>query len=84
MEVLVNSCIRELDRIGVRGRRKSCAMRPQEEGRHAVSNITRAVSMKIAIGDRQRCSIPARREGMKTLSQRREVDSWQKNKITFR
>ena len=30
LRMLVNSSIREVDRIGVRGRGKSCAARPQE------------------------------------------------------
>lgn len=51
MRILVNSCVREVDRIGVRERRKSCAARPWEEGRHAVSKIRRAVGMKIAVED---------------------------------
>ena len=42
------TCIRMLDRLCVRGRRKSCAARPQGKGRHAVSKINRVVSMKIA------------------------------------
>ncbi|MPC17240.1 hypothetical protein E2C01_010090 [Portunus trituberculatus] len=33
------SCVRELDRIGMRGRRNPCAARPQE-GRHAVNKIS--------------------------------------------
>ena len=37
--VLVNSCIREVDRKEVRERRKPCAVRPWEEERHAVSKI---------------------------------------------
>ena len=40
-----------MDRVGVRGRSKSCAARPREQGRHAVSEIRRAVSMKIAVKD---------------------------------
>ena len=58
MRVLVNSCFRELTRIGVRGRRKSCAARSQEEGRQAVS-------MKIAIKDSKMCNIPAMRKRFK-------------------
>ena len=46
VKLLVNSCARELDRIGMRNSRKSCAARPQERGRHAVSNVKRAVSVK--------------------------------------
>ncbi|MPC81241.1 hypothetical protein E2C01_075848 [Portunus trituberculatus] len=71
---LVNSCIRELDRIEVRGRGKPCAARPQVEGRHAVSNISRAVSMKITIKDSKRCNIPTVKKRLKTVSQRRGVD----------
>ncbi len=54
MKILVDSCIRGLDRIGVSKRRKSSLARPGEEGRHAVSKFRRAVSMKIAVKDRQR------------------------------
>ena len=50
MKILVNSCIRKLDRIGMRRIRKTCAARLQE--RHAVSKFRRAVSMKIAAEDR--------------------------------
>ncbi|MPC33740.1 hypothetical protein E2C01_027099 [Portunus trituberculatus] len=44
LRLLVNSCIRDLDRKGMRGKRKPCGARPQEEGRHAVSKMRRAVS----------------------------------------
>ncbi|XP_045135430.1 uncharacterized protein LOC123518600 isoform X2 [Portunus trituberculatus] len=37
---LINSCVRELNRIGVRGRRKPCAARLQEEGKYAVQKST--------------------------------------------
>ena len=40
MRVLVNNCIKESDRIRVRGRREPYAARLQEEGRHAVSMRT--------------------------------------------
>ena len=30
MKILVNSCIRKMDRIGMRTSKKSCAARPQE------------------------------------------------------
>ena len=44
--------------MGVRGRGK-CEARPREQGRHAVSKMRRAVSMKIAVKDseRQRCCV---------------------------
>ena len=45
----------------MRGRRKSCAACPQE-GRHAVSKINRAISMKITIEDSKRCNILAKRK----------------------
>ena len=42
----------------MRRSRKSCAARPGEEGKHAVSKFRRAVSMKIAVGKRYtRCNI---------------------------
>ncbi|MPC90240.1 hypothetical protein E2C01_085216 [Portunus trituberculatus] len=45
---------KDLDRIGMRERRKLCAARLlEEEGRHAVSKISRAVSMKIVIKEMQ-------------------------------
>ena len=48
MKILVNSCIRKMDRIRVSSSRKSCAARPRKRGRHAVSKFRGAVSMKIA------------------------------------
>ncbi len=39
--------------------RKSSAAGPQEEGKHAVSKFRKAVSMKIAVKDRKRCSFTA-------------------------
>ena len=50
--ILVNSCIRKIDRIRMRRSAKSCAANPREVGRHAVSRFRRAVSMKIAVEDR--------------------------------
>ena len=63
-------------KIWVKGRRRPCAAKPQEEESHAVRKINRAVSMKIAIEDSKRCSIAAEkeRERLKTVSQRRGVD----------
>ena len=55
MKILVNSCIRKMDRIEIRRSRKSCAARPQERARHVVSKFRRAVSMNIAVEDRYRC-----------------------------
>ena len=63
-----------MDRIGVRGRGKSCAARPREQGRHAVSEIRRAVSMKIAVKESKRGNIVAMRKRLKTVSQRRGID----------
>ena len=74
MRILVYSCIREVDRIGVRERRKSCAARPRKEGRHAVSKIRRAVSMKIAVEYSKSRNISAMRQWLKTVSQRRGAD----------
>ena len=67
LRILVNSCIREVDRIGVRGRGKSCAARPQEQRRHAVSKIRGAVSMKIAVKDSKRGNIAAMRKRLKPI-----------------
>ena len=58
----------------MRGRGKSCAARPQEQGRHAVSKIRRAVSMKIALKVSKRGNIVAMRKRLKIVSQGREVD----------
>ena len=67
LRILVNSCIREVDRIGVRGRGKSCAARPRDHGRHAVTT-------KIAVKASKRGNIAAMRKRLKTVSQRRGVD----------
>ena len=74
LRILVYSCIREVDRIGVRGRGKSCAVRPREQGRHSVSKIRGAVSMKIAVKESKRGNIAAITKRSKTVSQRRRVD----------
>ena len=63
LRMLVNSCIREVDRIGVRGRGRSCAVRPREQGGHAVIKIRRAVSMKIAVKESKRGNIAAMKRG---------------------
>ena len=51
----------------MRERRQSCATRPREEGRHAVSKIKRAVSMKITVEDSKRGNITAKKERLKTV-----------------
>ena len=66
--------MREVDRIGVGGRGKSCAPRPREQGRHAVNEIRRAVIMKIALKESKTGNIAAMRMRLKTVSQRRGVD----------
>ncbi len=53
MKMLVYSRIRNLDSEGVSLRGKSCAARPWEKWRHAVSNFRRAVSMKISTENRK-------------------------------
>ena len=68
MKKLVNSCIRKLDRIGMRVSGESCAARPREGGRHAVSKFRRAVTMKIAIKDSKRSNTAANFERLKTAS----------------
>ena len=73
LRILVKSGNREVDRIGVRGRGKSCAARLWEQGRHAVSKIRRAVSMKITVKDSKRGNIAAMRKRFKTVSQRIKV-----------
>ena len=74
LRILVNSCIRAVDRIEVRGRSTSCAARTREHGRHAVSKIRGAVSMKIAVKYSKRGNIAAMRKRRKTVSQRKGVD----------
>ena len=54
----INSYISKVDRIWVTGRRKLCCVaRLQEEVRHDVSKIRRAVGMKIIIEDSKRSNI---------------------------
>ncbi len=74
MKILVDSCIRGLDRIRVSKSGKLSSARPQEGGRHAVSKLRRAVSMKIAIKDRQRSNSAARFKAKKTVSERRRAN----------
>ena len=72
--MLFKSCIREVDRIGVRGRVRSCATRPREQGRHAASKIRRVVSMKIPVKESKRGNIAVMRKRPKTVSQRKAID----------
>ena len=58
----------------MRGSGKSCAARPRKQGRHAVSKIRTAVSMKISVKERKRGNIAAMRKRLKTVNQRRGVD----------
>ena len=44
--------IRELVRIGIKERRKSCKPRPRKEEGHIVSKIRRTFGMKIVVKDR--------------------------------
>ena len=67
MRILINSCIRKLDRIGIRVSGESCAAGPREGGRHAVSKIRRAVTMKIAIKDNKRSNTAAMFKRLKTV-----------------
>ena len=57
-----------MEGLGVRGRIKSCAVRPQEEG------MPLARSIEKAIEDSKRCNIPTKRERLKASSQRRGID----------
>ncbi len=74
MKMLVNSCIRNLGRNGVSLIGKSCAARPLEGWRHAVSKFRRSVSMKITIEDRKRSNIASEIKRQNTVSERRTVD----------
>ncbi len=47
---------------------------PRKKGRHAVSNLRRAVSMKIVIKDRQRSNSAARFKREKAVSERRRAN----------
>ena len=74
MEILVNSCIRKVDRMWMRASRKSCAARPREGERHAVSKFRKSVRMKITVEGSKRCNIAADFKRLKTVSRRKEVN----------
>ena len=74
MKILANPCIRKVNRIGIRVSRKTCAARPREGGRHAVSKFRRAVGMKITVENSKRCNVAAECKRLKTVSSRREVN----------
>ncbi len=63
LEMLVDFCIRDLDRMRASIIRKSCAAGQREKGRHAVCKVRRAVSIKIAVKDRKKTNIPADFQG---------------------
>ena len=48
--------------------------RPQKEGRHSVSKVSRVVSMKIIIKDSKICNILAMRKRL-TVSRKRDNDN---------
>ena len=56
----------------MRGRSKSCAARLWEQGRHAVSEIRRAVIMKIAVKESKKGNITAMRKRLNEDSQLEE------------
>ena len=66
---MVNSCIREVDRIEMRVSRKLCVVRLQ-----TVSKFRRAVSMKIMVEDSKICNIVVECKRWKTVSKRRRVN----------
>jgi len=68
LKILVNSCIIEVDRVGVRVIKQSCAARSRDGERHAVSSFGRKVAMKIAIEDKKRENIAAECEKLTTVS----------------
>ena len=51
MKILVKSCTRKMDRIGIRSR-KPCSARLREGWEYAVSKLRRAVSMNIVVENR--------------------------------
>ena len=62
LRILVNSCIKEMNKIGMTKKKKSCASMLQKEERYAISKIKRTVGMKIMVEDSRRCNIPAVRK----------------------
>ena len=67
--ISVNSCIRELDRKGVRVCCQTGVTSTTQRRRDAIGKFRRAVTMVVAIEKRQRCNIAA--EG---VSERTGVD----------
>ena len=63
-----------VNRIGMRVNRKSCAVRPRDGERHAVSKFRGAVSMKITVEDSKRCNIAAECKRLKTVSKKKGVN----------
>ncbi len=52
MKMLVNSCIRGLDSIGMSMSRKSCAAGPLEGGRHAVRGTQKSLVAGLFANDK--------------------------------
>ena len=57
VKMLINFCMWEVDRIGLRTNRRSCVARVLERGRYAVNKFKGAVSMKIASNTTMRPSV---------------------------
>ena len=69
-------CIKEVDRIEVKGRRNPCPARLREEGRHVDNKIRGGIGMKIAIEDSKRWNIPKVRKRI-VMEVSRVFVSWQ-------
>ena len=67
--ILVNSCISKVDRIEVRRSRGSCAAKPQERRRHAVSKNSNYENNDRKQQEMQRCGLPRvkAREGVENI-----------------
>ena len=61
-----------MDRLRLRERRKSSAVRLLEREIHALSKIKRAVDMKIAVENSKSYNIAPMRKGLKTESEERK------------
>lgn len=60
--MLVNSCLEEMERIGVKRSSKSSASGTQEDERHEVNKVKREVMMMNAVEDSKRYNVAVMRK----------------------
>lgn len=81
--MLLNSFINHSYRIRISVSRKSCAVPPKNGERHIVSNLEKAISIKIVTEDRKGSNRAARSRRQKIVSKRRRAEETKSLKLHY-